>query len=128
MIGKKFSRLLVIKKAEKNKWGKVQWICRCDCGTEKTISEHTLKSGGTRSCGCLVKERIKTINEFKEYQIYILGDMKAINEKHVLSKLGKLLFNLSRRNLTTVKTYEPILKGTIEIKQKIKRRFVCKEK
>ncbi len=28
-------------------------ICKCDCGTEKTILPHLLISGDTKSCGCL---------------------------------------------------------------------------
>lgn len=35
--------------------------CRCDCGTERTVSWHNLKSHITRGCGC----RIKTGNRMK---------------------------------------------------------------
>lgn len=30
--------------------------CRCDCGTERTISVHVIKRGGTRHCGCKMAE------------------------------------------------------------------------
>jgi hypothetical protein len=30
--------------------------CRCDCGTERTLSIHDLVRGTTRSCGCLRAE------------------------------------------------------------------------
>lgn len=30
--------------------------CRCDCGTEKDVDVYSLRSGGTRSCGCLISE------------------------------------------------------------------------
>lgn len=39
-----------------------QWLCRCDCGTEKIILEQSLISAlvtpgqGSKSCGCLAKE------------------------------------------------------------------------
>jgi hypothetical protein len=33
------------------------WLCRCDCGTEKTVSAHTLKNGQSKSCGCFKADR-----------------------------------------------------------------------
>lgn len=33
-----------------------QWLCRCICGNQVTVQTGSLKSGGTRSCGCLRKE------------------------------------------------------------------------
>jgi hypothetical protein len=32
------------------------WSCRCECGTEKTVSESSLRSGSSKSCGCLKNE------------------------------------------------------------------------
>lgn len=60
LIGQKFNRLLVIDKAEKyispsgNKMN--QWLCRCDCGNKIVVTTGHLKSGHTKSCGCLQKE------------------------------------------------------------------------
>ena len=31
-------------------------LCKCDCGNEKIISGHCLRTGNTKSCGCLQKE------------------------------------------------------------------------
>lgn len=28
------------------------WLCRCDCGTERSVYAGALKSGGSSSCGC----------------------------------------------------------------------------
>jgi hypothetical protein len=33
--------------------GQVKLPCRCDCGTERMISEANLKKGQSKSCGCL---------------------------------------------------------------------------
>lgn len=33
------------------------WLCRCDCGAERTIRGPHLKSGHSQSCGCLKAER-----------------------------------------------------------------------
>ena len=55
MIGKKFNRLQVLSLSETR--GKHRyWLCKCECGTEKVVCETNLKSGHTKSCGCLNKE------------------------------------------------------------------------
>ena len=56
MIGTRFERLIVIAAAEPEIQAghpRPRWLCRCDCGTEKVVSAGHLRSGHTRSCGCL---------------------------------------------------------------------------
>ena len=33
-----------------------QWLCRCECGKEKTITRSNLINGNTNSCGCIKKK------------------------------------------------------------------------
>lgn len=35
-----------------------RWLCRCDCGTEKSVIGAQLRAGKTKSCGCAVGEHI----------------------------------------------------------------------
>lgn len=54
MAGMRFSHLVVQREdVERTKDGKVRWHCRCDCGNEKSISGKDIRSGATKSCGCL---------------------------------------------------------------------------
>lgn len=53
LTGMKFGKLTVIKEFGHSKDGRVTWLCRCECGGEKIASGHDLKSGATKSCGCL---------------------------------------------------------------------------
>jgi hypothetical protein len=55
MAGKRFGRLLVIRFVALADNG-AMWLCRCDCGTEKTVPGSTLRRGESRSCGCLAEE------------------------------------------------------------------------
>lgn len=32
------------------------WVCACDCGNETTVSGKHLRTGNTKSCGCLRKD------------------------------------------------------------------------
>jgi len=38
------------------------WRCRCACGNETMVDGHKLRSGKTKSCGCLVIEMSKQAN------------------------------------------------------------------
>lgn len=56
LTGLKFGRLTAIRRYGKTMDGKTAWLCRCECGTEIVVALNNLRSGGTRSCGCLRKE------------------------------------------------------------------------
>ena len=54
LIGQRFSRLTVVSIVKAA--GRKRLKCVCDCGNEKNVYVFNLKSGGTKSCGCLKKE------------------------------------------------------------------------
>lgn len=60
MIGKKFSRLTVIREIESHVCPcgtKVkQYLCKCDCGKEIKVQGRDLRNGNTKSCGCKKSE------------------------------------------------------------------------
>lgn len=49
----KFNRLTVICRAENTHGGKVRWRCKCACGNIAMVTSDHLRSGHTKSCGCL---------------------------------------------------------------------------
>lgn len=51
--GQRFERLFVSELAGKSKSGDLLWLCICNCGKHTLVTASTLKSGNTRSCGCL---------------------------------------------------------------------------
>lgn len=59
--GNKYARLLV-----QEYWGikskEAHWLCLCDCGNTTVVKGAKLRSGHTRSCGCLLKESAARIN------------------------------------------------------------------
>ena len=57
LTGQKFNKLTVLSKdEEKNTNKRIYWKCKCDCGNEILVSADKLKSGHTKSCGCLKRE------------------------------------------------------------------------
>lgn len=50
--GERFGRLLAIELFDITSGG-ARWLCRCDCGTEKVVRLCSLRTGATKSCGCL---------------------------------------------------------------------------
>lgn len=51
--GKRFGKWLVIERDNSHKTGgSARWICRCDCGTIRSVSSDTLTRGDSKSCGC----------------------------------------------------------------------------
>jgi hypothetical protein len=64
LAGQKFGRLTVKARVprEHGTQGQAMWLCRCDCGTLKPVGSNALRSGATRSCGCLLSEVLTARN------------------------------------------------------------------
>lgn len=66
VIGDKRGMLILLRKAKsrnyKNKVWYGMWDCVCLCGEVVTVMAASLRSGDTRSCGCLQKVRLSEFN------------------------------------------------------------------
>ena len=61
--GKRFGRLMVLEEYPKRNISQSsKWLCKCDCGRTKIIDGTSLRSGMSRSCGCLQKEMLSGEN------------------------------------------------------------------
>ncbi len=62
VTGQVFARLSVIKLLdERNKVGKLLFLCECECGALVKVDGKSLRSGNTKSCGCYQKDKVKNI-------------------------------------------------------------------
>lgn len=52
-IGDEYGRLVVVAEAEKDKFGRRRYLCRCACGKTVVVQSGNLRTGNSRSCGCL---------------------------------------------------------------------------
>lgn len=70
LTGHRFGRWVVIgKDLGSKKYHK--WLCRCDCGKENKVIAYNLISGGSKSCGCLTRE--KTAIRSRLFRIDLTG-------------------------------------------------------
>ena len=53
LIGKRFGKLTVVDFVRHPSKNKNFWMCKCDCGNTTYLDAYRLKSGHTKSCGCL---------------------------------------------------------------------------
>ena len=56
LTGKRFGRLIVIRRINNDKCDNLRWLCRCDCGQTIIALGGNLRKEQTKSCGCLQKE------------------------------------------------------------------------
>lgn len=59
LVGKQFNRLRVVarSKTQGEHWQQAVWKCKCDCGRIVIVPGRDLRTGHTKSCGCLLTER-----------------------------------------------------------------------
>lgn len=62
LTGKKFGRWIVVKRVGNDKNWNPLWKCQCQCGTIKIVNGSHLRSGNSKSCGCIVSEIITKQN------------------------------------------------------------------
>ena len=76
--GKKFGKLLV-KEFAGHKNNLRQWLCICDCGSEKIVRGGHLTKGFTKSCGCEAhptKSKHKSWGGYKEIPLDFFTTIK----------------------------------------------------
>lgn len=64
-IGNRYGRLLVIGDVHSPD-KQARWLCKCDCGNEIIVRGGSLRSGHTKSCGCLAKQMVSGRNSARQ--------------------------------------------------------------
>lgn len=68
LTAKKFARLTVLRRATNSRCGLVRWECKCICGNVAVVCGRFLRTGVTRSCGCLKLEVVSKHGVTKKKQ------------------------------------------------------------
>lgn len=80
--GEKYNRVTTIEYRGRDSKRKQLWLCKCDCGTLFVTRLANLKSGNTKSCGCLFVSHINT-----EYIVTDLAMLLGIDKRTVIKRL-----------------------------------------
>ena len=82
LIGQRFGKLTVIgEPIAIKKYG--HSLCKCDCGNEKIIRNNGLKTGNTKSCGCIYKyKKAKDFVGKKFGKLTVIGKSEKINKAY----------------------------------------------
>ena len=57
LTGQRIGRWVVLGEATDKIDHRETWLCSCDCGTVRNVLAKSLKSGRSKSCGCIAKEK-----------------------------------------------------------------------
>lgn len=71
LTGKRFGKLIALKKVGIKRNCESIWLCKCDCGNISNVEGANLRRGHTKSCGC----------SKKEYQSQSLTKIKNANKR-----------------------------------------------
>src|SRR3954467_9176896 len=77
ITGQRFARLEALSLVTRHTKHGYLWLCRCDCGNEVVAQIAHLRSGHTRSCGCLQREAAATTGhdvELRNIQTHGMSD------------------------------------------------------
>lgn len=82
MTGEKHDRLLVVSFYGKDEGNRSKWLCKCDCGKECVVDGYRIRTGKTKSCGCLSVEKARersTKHGMSSSRIYFIHN--TMNER-----------------------------------------------
>lgn len=85
LSGQTFGRLTALEEFPANKYGRRYWTCLCSCGNRVAVAAGHLKSGNTKSCGCIVRQGNKrTHNLFHtpEWNVWHGMRQRCFNPAH----------------------------------------------
>lgn len=87
LTGQKFNNVTVLSCTEKRSGGSIIWACQCVCGFKFCVKTSDLKSGNTKSCGCMGSgNRIKdsdTVNINYLFGRYVISARKRHIKFHL---------------------------------------------
>lgn len=85
LAGNRFGRLVVLARGPSIPKHSI-WICRCDCGAMVKVKGGNLKSGSTKSCGCLHRE----LSSQRNGKHWLSADCTTAKDKNLYKLWGSM--------------------------------------
>lgn len=71
MVGERYGRLVAVKELpDRNADRRIIFECLCECGNTTKVTGKSLRSGHTKSCGCLEFKKPLKDNAVKRHELY----------------------------------------------------------
>jgi hypothetical protein len=89
LTNQKFGKLVCEKDVGRTKNGNVLWKCKCECGNYTVVNSSSLKTGNTKSCGCILNKRLENFGELQKkhgmsdtkiYKVWSSMKQRCLNE------------------------------------------------
>lgn len=101
LSGEQFGLWTVIRRSGTFPHGDAGWLCRCACGTEKPVNSATLKSGSSKSCGCIKHKTITHgMHKTRTYKSWVCMKSRCNDENNPSYK------NYGGRGISVCKRWE----------------------
>lgn len=95
LVGKKFGRLRVIRYVDTQKKS-ARWECLCKCGTKTVVGTGSLRSGNTRSCGCLIAETAEKLGKAGYWKAAV-EKIRVHGDAYTKPRLYRIWMNMNHR-------------------------------
>lgn len=97
LTGSKHGKLTVLRRSDvhitKSGQKKTMWLCKCDCGNTTIVNSQDLRSGHTKSCGCI------PTNHKGNGLIDLTG--KVFGDLHVIERATDYIYKTTKRETTS---------------------------
>ncbi len=110
LVGRRFGLLTVLSVLPRELWksSHSEWLCQCDCGNTTTVRGTSLKTGNTKSCGCIRKNAKKKNHNHAEMRSGTYNSWNMMKQRCTNSKRADYK-NYGGRQPNPVTIYEPWL-------------------
>ena len=100
--GKIFGRLTAIQRTGRSKGRASLWECKCSCGKIKIVLSNSLRSGRTKSCGCLTIDTNRQLNSLPLGEARIRTKLRTYRQSaKYRNRVWGLDENVTRKLLTS---------------------------
>lgn len=97
LTGQKFGRLTVTSLSKTRQHTHYLWNCVCDCGTKRKVRTNSLRTGNTKSCGCLMRESVSGKNGWQAKRSMATADGTWIpSDDEWYQRAARLMFHAKR--------------------------------
>jgi 5-methylcytosine-specific restriction endonuclease McrA len=87
LTGRRYGKLIALHPDGQDSRKRFYWLCICDCGNEVKVKSNNLRTGNSKSCGCVKKELGKSV---KDLTGKVFGELTVLERDMSRTDGGKV--------------------------------------